>query len=504
MVNHAKTYHYQTSYERHAMSGHFMDWENQPEVYKGYDNITSIHLPEPGSFSSDNLWDLAKADENGALTAQLDLDRVSRVLGLAYSLTAKVRYPGKDHFYRSVPSAGALYPVEIYLASHSVNGLVQGLYHYGIKDRTLTPLRQQNLGGYIAEAAPLGEGDSIDATVFITGIFFRSAWKYRKRAYRYVLLDAGHVLENLLLALRSEGLNCMFQYDFDDHRIDHLLGVDGRREASIACIHIFGQPDTDRGGDLTIDALSLPFIESSRVAAKETVYEEVQTLHRAGNADRGQHGVAAEMRDPMESRISQWLPVVRGENRVDVPAADLPRFPETVFQRRSRRNFVKKALPHHTLAAMLDLLCAVFQRTPSRNHAFAPSVRAGFLVENIDGVDPGFYLLDPFQRKFGLAAAGAFVEKMAGVCLDQEWLRNASVHFLFMIDLDQTGARGYRHALLTAGRLGHMINLGAQALGLGSCGIGALYDSEARTLLGLTGIELNLVYLVAAGPVKHP
>jgi len=152
---------------------------------------------------------------------------------------------------------------------------------------------------------------------------------------------------------------------------------------------------------------------------------------------------------------------------------------------------------------MLDLLCTVFHRTPFPNHEFASSVHAGFLAGNIDGVGPGFYLLNPFQRKFGLAAPGAFVHQMAAVCLDQEWLRNASVHFLFMIDPDHTGSRGYRHALLTAGRLGHMINLGAQALGLGSCGIGALYDDEAGALLGLNDSELNLVYLVAAGAVKR-
>ena len=429
---------------------------------------------------------------------QLDLERVSRVLGLAYSLTAKVRYPDKDHFYRSVPSAGALYPAEIYLASHSVKGLAQGLYHYGIKERSLTPLRQQRLGDYIADAALLRDSDTIAATFFITGIFFRSAWKYRKRAYRYVLLDAGHVLENLLLALRSEGLTSGFQYDFDDRRMDHLMGIDGHREASLICVHVFGKNEAGRGGEAAIDALSQDILEKSRVSLKETAYEEIHTLHNSGNADAGPHETSADKRGSVDIRIPDWLEVEQ-EGRQAV----LPGFPETVFPRRSRRNFVKRTLPHHALAAMLDLLCTVFQRTPSRTPDFAPSIRVGFLAENIDGVDPGFYVLDPLQRKFGLVAPGAFVEKMAAVCLDQEWLRNASVHFLFMIDLDLAGARGYRHALLTAGRLGHMINLGAQALGLGSCGIGALYDGEARALLGLTDIELNLVYLVAAGAVKR-
>jgi nitroreductase len=65
----------------------------------------------------------------------------------------------------------------------------------------------------------------------------------------------------------------------------------------------------------------------------------------------------------------------------------------------------------------------------------------------------------------------------------------------------QWGARGYRHAMMTAGRLGHAVYLGATALGLGACGIGALYDREARELLGLNG-ESALLYLVAAGHTK--
>ena len=64
------------------------------------------------------------------------------------------------------------------------------------------------------------------------------------------------------------------------------------------------------------------------------------------------------------------------------------------------------------------------------------------------------------------------------------------------------GARGYRYAMLTAGRLGQSIYLGATALGLGSCGIGALYDGEARDILGLNQ-KSCLLYLVAAGPVKR-
>jgi SagB-type dehydrogenase family enzyme len=95
---------------------------------------------------------------------------------------------------------------------------------------------------------------------------------------------------------------------------------------------------------------------------------------------------------------------------------------------------------------------------------------------------------------------------MARICLDQIWLANAALHFLFLANLDSLekdwGPRGYRYAMMTAGRLGERLYLIASALGLGCCGIGAFYDQEAANLLGLD--EANrLLYLVAVGTIKR-
>ena len=94
---------------------------------------------------------------------------------------------------------------------------------------------------------------------------------------------------------------------------------------------------------------------------------------------------------------------------------------------------------------------------------------------------------------------------MTAICLDQAWLAQAAVHFLFMGNLrqldEQWGPRGYRYALMTAGRLGERLYLTATALGLGCCGIGAFYDQEAADLLQLNP-DSRLFYLVAVGPVK--
>ena len=94
---------------------------------------------------------------------------------------------------------------------------------------------------------------------------------------------------------------------------------------------------------------------------------------------------------------------------------------------------------------------------------------------------------------------------MAHICLDQAWLANAAAHFLFMTNtkvLDDTwGPRGYRYAMMEAGRLGEGLYLASTAMDLGCCGIGAFYDREAADLLGLND-DSALLYLVAVGPYK--
>ncbi|MEJ2025718.1 MAG: nitroreductase family protein, partial [Deltaproteobacteria bacterium] len=115
------------------------------------------------------------------------------------------------------------------------------------------------------------------------------------------------------------------------------------------------------------------------------------------------------------------------------------------------------------------------------------------------------YLLDPTARSYAQVTSGASVKDMARICLDQIWLAHAAVHFVFMSQLKMVeeiwGARGYRYAMMLAGRLGERLYLMATAMGLGCCGIGAFYDPDAAHLLGLKP-DARLLYLVAVGPVK--
>ena len=128
-----------------------------------------------------------------------------------------------------------------------------------------------------------------------------------------------------------------------------------------------------------------------------------------------------------------------------------------------------------------------------------------YQTSQVEGISSGFYLLDRKILQLGLIKEGLLLKSMAQVCLDQMWLAQAGLQVLFLsnpVSLDHNqGPRGYRYAMMSAGRLGERLYLLSSAMGLGCCGIGAFYDQEAADLLGLDAAG-RLVYLVAVGVGK--
>jgi nitroreductase len=340
------------------------------------------------------------------------------------------------------------------------------------------------------------------ATFFITGIFYRSAWKYRSRAYRYVLLDAGHLLQNLQLALDAMHLDYAIHLDFDDDRAATLLGLDPQREAALVCVHLHG---ADAGDNTSLDASDPPplcdeILQASTVSDKEVAYPDILRIHRAGNMAANRSVDALPALNILKDMPASWVHL----GPPDIPGpADYARI---LWQRRSRRNFIPAAVSGDDLMTFINLITGHSGAAPAMPPACRSALATGFLASTGMSVSPGFYLLDSDANRLGCVFDSGCIEPMAAACLDQMWLKHAAVHLLFMSDLtvlDQTcGPRGYRYAMIEAGRLGQQAYLAATALGWGACGIGAIYDREAADLLKLTD-DGALLYLVGAGPLKR-
>jgi SagB-type dehydrogenase family enzyme len=163
---------------------------------------------------------------------------------LAFLLWASTGIQRTEHGYeyRVAPSAGALYPIETYIAANNVEELREGIYHYSIKNHWLEEIKIGNFGNSLANAALDQEMCADASVVFIwTAVFGRSKWKYSQRAYRYIYLDAGHVAENLALAAASIGCGSCHVGAFFDDEVNSIVEVDGTDESSI-CLSVVGHP----------------------------------------------------------------------------------------------------------------------------------------------------------------------------------------------------------------------------------------------------------------------
>ncbi len=498
----ASQYHRDTSYERGQIDAHYLDWPNQPNVFKMYKGINPILLPGNPPLLKRNLLSILKESGIDSSSRNIGISDLDLILHLTYSLTAKARHPGGDFYYRSAASAGALYPTELYVISTGIDGLSDGLFHFDISRHSLFPLRTGDLtdsiGGLIFNSC-IKPGA---LTFILTAIYFRSSWKYRDRAYRYNLLDTGHVIENLYIAMKALEIPLAVSYDFNDVGINRLIGVDSKKEVALAVAANSGAgANSDQRIYSEIDKLPENILNTSIVSDHEIEYSAIQNIHKAGEMYRQKEALSQNILPIQELIPETW------HDLPDSPSyAECVNYPGCLFLRRSRRNFVNEPIGKDKLYLLLDSLCSDDPLNLGEKPAQSNSLCIGFLTKNIEDIPSGLYVLDTVNRRFGKVFSGSFIQSMSRVCLDQEWLRNASVHFAFISNLDFLeriwGARGYRYAMMTAGRMGQRIYLVATSLELGCCGIGAFYDSEAAELIGLEGSS-KLLYLVAVGKVKR-
>ncbi|MHC4265157.1 MAG: SagB/ThcOx family dehydrogenase [Planctomycetota bacterium] len=229
-----------TKYDPSSVRSHFIDWSNQPSLYKKYPDSKKIKLPAPKAEKKMSLDEVLKKRKSIRRYSNKPLS----LQQFSYLLWASTGIQRIDSGYefRTAPSAGALYPIETYTIANNVTDLANGLYHYDIKNHQLEQLRNQDLGSSLSTAA-LGQDFCATApAIFLwTAIFQRSKFKYHQRAYRYIYLDAGHIAENLTLAAVSIDLGSCQIGAFLDEAINEILELDGTTE-SILYLATVGNP----------------------------------------------------------------------------------------------------------------------------------------------------------------------------------------------------------------------------------------------------------------------
>jgi SagB-type dehydrogenase family enzyme len=173
------------------------------------------------------------------IPADVDLPTAATLLRSGYGVTHDQRSVGYPRAFRATPSAGALYPLELYFYSAFAVGFPSGLYHYSPAEDNVRLLRSgdlsHRLGPALVSPALATEASLL---VFVTAVFGRTVFKYGDRGYRFILLEAGHVAQNLNLAAAGLGLSCINLGGFFDRQVDDLLDLDGLTHSTVYMVAI--------------------------------------------------------------------------------------------------------------------------------------------------------------------------------------------------------------------------------------------------------------------------
>jgi SagB-type dehydrogenase family enzyme len=177
---------------------------------------------------------------------ELKLETVSQLLSLVWGVTGYLNSPVFGKLLRKTsPSGGARHPGEVYLMALRIKGLRPGLYHYHPAHHHLETISLKATRGKAAlYCAGQDFARNAAALFFMTAVFQRTMWKYHMpRAYRVVLLDAGHLCQTFCLVATWLGLAPFCTAALMDSVIEDDLGIDGIRE-SVLYVAGVGLPPT--------------------------------------------------------------------------------------------------------------------------------------------------------------------------------------------------------------------------------------------------------------------
>ncbi len=378
-------------------------------------------LPDPGVAVTAALAGVPAAPQ------PLDAAQLGRVLFLGAGVVRTVERGDRTMLFRAAGSAGARFPMELYVSARGVAGVPDGVHRYDPVDHALVRL------------GPAADGAA--TTLIVTGIPWRTGWRYAERGWRHIYWDSGTLLSQLTAAAASAGLEPQVRSLFPDAQVAELVGADGVHEFPVALL-TFGD--------------GAPAIVPTGPAAPgelpDVEYPLVTMAQRAGDADR------------------LGAPWPTGSPLDDVPAADT--VDEVVLRRGSLR------LMDRTRTVPESLL-----RWSMRAAMRGVGVPHWIVVNGVDGVAPGVYRWPDLDTPVRI---GALRDELLHVSTGQYLTADAAFVVIGAVPADAAAElddRGYRDAQLAAGLVEGRLHLAAYALGAGASGM-TFFDSEVPALLG--------------------
>jgi len=420
LAYHAQTVH---SYRSVRTKSHSIDWDHPPKQFKIY----------PETF------------------ARIPLDKKNpdhRFFYLIGGITAQKSYPGVTYALRTNPSAGALYPTEVYVQIRCIEGFQDGIYHLSPYETSLVLLY------------PLSEDEGVESLLHVkkikgfvflfSALYYRSSWKYKDRAFRYCLHDTGHMIGTLEASCRLSDKAYHLLYGIEKKALNKLFEF-GKEEFFLSAA-IVGEED-------------------ERFTCKE-VSMHLPYVNGTGNF---------EVNECVEKAYDETCELtLHAQTTQPLFEVDKERFTQAVWKRRSIRDFIQKPISKEEFLEVMDFIT---QPIPSDCDV---GIELYAIINRVEGMWQGVW------REGSYLQSGDFARKAGYLCLEQALGEESGVTF-FLVGHDE---QNYQAMVQKAGIIGHRLYLISTYLGFGCSGIGAYYDEEVMAFLQSDGMVL---YSLAIG-----
>ena len=359
---------------------------------------------------------------------------VHAFISLTSAITLEKVYKDGPLKLRVNPSAGALYPTEVYVQVRGIEGIVNGIYHLEVENNCLTFIYELIDDGLESYIIP---GKSINGFIFlISCVYYRSSWKYQNRSIRYCFLDSGHHLGAIAASAYLHNRDIQLVFDFDKLALNSDLGFENK-EFITGCA-VSGELQDKKIRRLR---LKIPFVCGT------DYFESNQFIEDAYQTTALQ-----------KSR----------QQKLEYPQFDFDqdKFYQTVWARRSIRRFRKESISQEDY---LYIVQQIQQSIPTENYE---EIEIYSVVHRVEGMTPGLY------KGTYLVKTGNFSEKTGYLCINQAIARDGAVTLFLVSDY-----LNYQTAMQIVGFLGQRLYLTSNYLGIQCSGIGAYYDDETQELL---------------------
>lgn len=502
----------------------YLDWDSQPNPFREYNGAEVIHLKKVSQAERPFFAEALKGSSFDP--SQMNFDSLSQLFYDSLAISAWKSYQGAKWALRVNPSSGNLHPTESYLISGPIRGVTSSsiISHYSPLSHSLEIRANlpEEIWNKLVEGLP-------DDTVFIglSSIYWREAWKYGLRAFRYCHHDLGHVLAAINFSCACLGWRAKLVSYLSTKDLKCILGLAQTNENEIEI------PDC-------LLAI-IPNQDLSNINIDEPIIADdflKLTWHGTPNILSSDHVEWTGINKVSESCEK---PFTENPINLDLSLADLPNlldndtFPlqKAIHQRRSavsmdRQTRIDRSIFYQFLIKTTPELNPI----PFQSFSYESQVHLGLFVHRVNDLPAGLYFLirnknhladlrKKFKKEFLWVKPEACPEKLGLFLLEEGDYQSISKSVscgqdiagdgcfsLGMISafekpLKQYGSWFYPRLFWECGAIGQVLYLQAEVSGIRSTGIGCFFDDSVHDIFGINDMSYQTLYhFTVGGPVE--